>query len=58
MVYTLDILATTIGQTIYGGDHGNSVGGENQSESTPEPGNLFCELPRIDVHQMRGAHGE
>ena len=31
MVYTLDILTSNIGRQSYGGDHGTSDGGENQS---------------------------
>ena len=31
MVYTLDILVTNIEHIIYGGNHGNSIDGENES---------------------------
>ena len=31
LVYTLDILGTNIERLIYGGNHGNSIDGENES---------------------------
>mgnify|MGYP006957794283 CR=1 FL=1 len=31
MVYTLDILATNIKESTYGGNHGKSIDGENES---------------------------
>ena len=31
MVYTLDILATNIKRSTYGGNHGKSIDGENES---------------------------
>ena len=41
MVYTLDMIATSIEQSTYGGDHGKSIHGENEKRTVRESHGQF-----------------
>ena len=57
VVYTLDMIATNIEQSTYGGNHGKSVYGEKEWRTTRESHRLFRSSTWIDVPQMPWTHG-
>ena len=42
VVYTLDMIATSIEQSTYGEDHGKSIHGENENRTVRETHDQFC----------------